>query len=146
MRPPAMALVSLTLINHDFLRQVYGDLPSASDTCHFSITTDTATGFIWVHWKEGGDKGGFRHYMEYIHEFSLRHQDQVATARQLLCNIINHAVGPRLEKIKAAIKTSYETVLNGFRLPASMGAPSERLQAFVLPPPSPASTASTRGR
>lgn len=72
--------------------------PNVVETCHFSLTCDLLNGNIFVHWREQNT-----HHMELVYEFSLRKEAEVESARQILWNIADHAVGERLESLKAAI-------------------------------------------
>ena len=72
--------------------------PGIVETCHFSLTCDLLNGNIFVHWREQDV-----HHMELVYEFSLRKGAEVQVARQILWNILDYAVGERLQSIKGAL-------------------------------------------
>lgn len=85
---------------HEFYRVAYAGErdPTVIETCHFSLTCDLLRGNIFVHWQDEGV-----HHMELVYEFSLRKEQEVQLARQILWSILDYAVGERLRCIKAAI-------------------------------------------
>jgi hypothetical protein len=76
-------------------------VPSAVDTCHFSLVCDVQYGEIWLHWKEKNT-----HHMEVLFWFSFRDQTGVQAAIDIVANIIEYALGSRLRKIRAALSDS----------------------------------------
>lgn len=91
---------------HDFYRTAQ-HTPSIVDMAHFSLTTDTDSAKLWVHWLETKDDGGVDHHMELISQAFLRpltpRDTGMVDMRKMLRNILEYAVSARLDNIKAAI-------------------------------------------
>ncbi|KAL5400396.1 hypothetical protein PMIN03_012415 [Paraphaeosphaeria minitans] len=83
---------------YDLHLAAYGTVPSVAQTCHFSVQSDLQHGGLWVHWRDGAD-----HHMELEYDFSMRDLSQLERLRTRLHNILEHAVGERLDTIKAAL-------------------------------------------
>ncbi|KAF2622115.1 hypothetical protein BU25DRAFT_352826, partial [Macroventuria anomochaeta] len=83
---------------HKFYSMAYGREPSATETCHFSLTCDLLNGNIFVHWWDRDV-----HHMELVFEFSLRKEVEVQEARLILWKIVSYATTERLESIRAAL-------------------------------------------
>jgi hypothetical protein len=87
-----------------------GKTASVIDKAHFSVTCDTETAKLWVHWLEPSQSvsGGKEYYMHCIKKAFLRPDDERDTSlvdmRKMLQNILWYAVTKRLAKIKTAIK------------------------------------------
>jgi hypothetical protein len=81
--------------------------PSIVDTTHFSLTTDTDTAKLWVHWLKAKEDGGTDHHMELISQAFLRPLTSKDTSmvdmRKMLRNILESAVSARLDSIRTAI-------------------------------------------
>jgi hypothetical protein len=115
---------------HTFYSLAYPDQkPVVIDTAHYSLTCDLHTAQIWVHWR---DEEG--HHMEMIFEFSLREENEIVEARGILKNILNHALGNRLENIKNALPAFEKSRVSGkgptVRAGMSTVAPSEAGSEF----------------
>jgi hypothetical protein len=85
-----------------------GCTPSDIDTCHFSITCDTLTAILFVHWRQinPADGTSIQYCMKKIAQAFLDPMDgdaQLTDMRKYLRNILDFAVTSRLDKIKAAI-------------------------------------------
>lgn len=89
-----------------------GTPPSTVQTCHFSVQTDLQHGGLWVHWREGAE-----HYMELEYDFSMRDEAALETLRGFLRNVLDNALGERLESIKATLPEFAESQARG-RYPA----------------------------
>ena len=50
---------------YDFYRSAQ-HVPSVVDTAHFSLTTDTDSAKLWVHWLEKREDAGVDYHMELI--------------------------------------------------------------------------------
>ncbi|KAF2000487.1 hypothetical protein P154DRAFT_434731 [Amniculicola lignicola CBS 123094] len=91
---------------HDFYRTAQ-HTPPIVDTAHFSLTTDTDSVKLWVHWVETKEDGGADYHMELISQAFLRpltpRDTGMVDMRKMLRNILEYAVGARLDNIKAAI-------------------------------------------
>jgi hypothetical protein len=91
---------------HDFYRTAQ-HTPLIVDTTHFSLTTDTDSAKLWVHWLETKEEGGADYHMELISQAFLRpltpRDTGMADMRKMLRNILEYAVSARLDSIKAAI-------------------------------------------
>ncbi|KAF1911036.1 hypothetical protein BDU57DRAFT_115307 [Ampelomyces quisqualis] len=89
-----------TIVNYlaTLYRVAYGNEPSPVDTCHFSVVGDVITGQIWMHYQHGGT-----YYMHKICAFAYDEQASLERARGYLHNIKDHALGARLQSIKAAL-------------------------------------------
>jgi hypothetical protein len=81
--------------------------PSIVDTAHFSLTTETDTAKLWVHWLESREDGGADYHMELINQAFWRpltpRDTGMIDMRKMLRNILEYAVSTRLDNIKAAI-------------------------------------------
>lgn len=106
--------------------------PSVVHTCHFSVQNDLQHGGLWVHWREGDE-----HYMELVFDFSMRDQAALETLRSFLHNILDNALGPRLQSLKAVLPKFHEKQKKGeypmVQPAADEGTPSE---SAVSQPPS----------
>ena len=128
---------------HEFYSLAYLDRhPLVVDTAHYSFTCDLHTAQIWVHWH---DQEG--HHMETIIEFSLRVENEIVKARGILKNILNYALGGRLENIKNTLPAFEKSRIKGkgptIRAGMSTVAPSEAGSEFVFQLPiTPQSSAS----
>jgi hypothetical protein len=92
--------------NHAFLEKA-GFTPSVVETCHFSITCDMETAWLWIHWRMSV-AGTVGHHMKKIGQYFVRdlHDPTNASMIQMRCqlrNILDWAVGPRLSIFKTAI-------------------------------------------
>ncbi|KAF2254224.1 hypothetical protein BU26DRAFT_558934 [Trematosphaeria pertusa] len=90
---------------HDFFTAA-GHEPSLIDTSHFSLTCDMNTVHLWVHWRQ--EEGDVKHFMKIIGQAFLRDIDddgnpQLVKIRKMLRNLLDYAVGARLQKIRSAI-------------------------------------------
>lgn len=63
--------------------------------------------------------------MELVYEFSLRKEAEVELARQMLWNILDYAVGERLQSIKAALPAFAINRRQSQHVPESTAARSE---------------------
>jgi hypothetical protein len=86
-----------------------GCSPSNIDTCHFSITCDTLTAILFVHWRQinPADGSSIQYCMKKIAQAFLDPMDgdeQLTNMRKYMRNILDFAVTTRLNKIKAAIQ------------------------------------------
>ncbi|KAF1948946.1 hypothetical protein CC80DRAFT_529721 [Byssothecium circinans] len=120
---------------HSFYSLAYPDHePGPIDIVHYSLTCDLHTAQIWVHWR---DEEG--HHMEIIFEFSLREVEEIVQARGILKNILNHAIGDRLAKIKSALPAFEKSRARGkgptVRAGMSTVAPSEVGSDLRFQPP-----------
>jgi hypothetical protein len=74
--------------------------------------------------------------MEMIFEFSLRDEDEIVKARGILKNILNYALGSRLENIKNALPAFEKSRVKGegptVRAGMSTVAPSEVGSEFIF--------------
>jgi hypothetical protein len=81
--------------------------PSMVDVAHFSLTTDTDSAKLWVHWLENNKDGGVDYHMELVSQAFLRpltpRDTGMVDMRKMLRNILDYAVTTRLDNIKAAI-------------------------------------------
>ncbi|KAF1998830.1 hypothetical protein P154DRAFT_564388 [Amniculicola lignicola CBS 123094] len=94
---------------YEFYSLAYPDQkPVVVDTAHYSLTCDLHTAQIWVHWR---DEEG--HHMEMIYEFSLRKENEIVEGRGILKNILSHALGDRLVKIKDALPAFEKSRVRG---------------------------------
>lgn len=93
---------------HDFYRSAH-DVTSIVDTAHFSLTTDTDSAKLWVHWLENAEDRGADYHMELISQAFLRpltpRDTGMVDMRKMLRNIFEYAVTERLNNIKAAISS-----------------------------------------
>jgi hypothetical protein len=85
-----------------------GCTPSEIDTCHFSITCDTLTAILFVHWRQinPADGSSIQYCMKKIAQAFLDPMDgdtQLTNMRKYMRNILDFAVTSRLDKIKDAI-------------------------------------------
>lgn len=103
------------IVNHlyDFYSVAHNTAPSPVDMCHFSFVSDLEYGQIWIHWREGMD-----HYMEHVHDFSLRREEDIQKARGILHNIKNYANAERLETIRHALPAFSEARKQPGRYPS----------------------------
>ncbi|KAF2241400.1 hypothetical protein BU26DRAFT_525225 [Trematosphaeria pertusa] len=89
---------------HDFYIVAYPHRePTVVETCHYSLTCDLHYAQIWVHWRQQGALAVPDHHMELVEEFSMRKEADVRKARTVLRNILDYALGPRLQSLKAAL-------------------------------------------
>jgi hypothetical protein len=84
-----------------------GIAPSFVDTCHWSLTCDTQTVSLYLHWRTE-EAGNVTHHMRKVEQEFLRALDDeenvgMVKFRHRLRNILDYAVGARLDNIKAAI-------------------------------------------
>jgi hypothetical protein len=83
---------------------------SIIDKAHFSLTCDTETAQLWVHWLEPSQSmpDEYGYYMHCIKKAFLRPDDKRDTSlmdmRKMLRNILWYAVTKRLARIKTTIK------------------------------------------
>jgi hypothetical protein len=83
---------------------------SVIDKAHFSLTCDTETAQLWVHWLEPSQSapGEHEYYMHCSKKAFLRPDDKRDTSlmdmRKMLRNILWYAVTKRLARIKTTIK------------------------------------------
>jgi hypothetical protein len=74
--------------------------------------------------------------MEMLFEFSLREEDEIVKARGILKNVLNYALGGRLENIKNALPAFEKSRVQGrgptVRAGMSMVAPSEVGSEFIF--------------
>ncbi|PVH96089.1 hypothetical protein DM02DRAFT_570094, partial [Periconia macrospinosa] len=91
---------------HDFYRSAQ-HVTSIVDTAHFSLTTDTNSAKLWVHWLENAEDRGADYHMELISQAFLRpltpRDTGMVDMRKMLRNILEYAVTERLNNIKDAI-------------------------------------------
>jgi hypothetical protein len=92
----------------DCFYQAAGLTACVVDKAHFSLTTDTRTVLLWVHWSDtnqGAAKPSY--YMLQIAQAFLRPNTPRDTSmkdmRKMLRNILKYALSTRLHNIKAAI-------------------------------------------
>ncbi|KAF2123679.1 hypothetical protein P153DRAFT_371493 [Dothidotthia symphoricarpi CBS 119687] len=97
------------IINH--LHAFYteaGISPSVVDTCHFSLTCDFESAYLFVHWREDDQAKSPTYHMKKIEQSFLRdlhdpNNPTMVCLRGRLRNILDFALGPRLDRIKATI-------------------------------------------
>ncbi|KAI5357347.1 hypothetical protein Slin15195_G130040 [Septoria linicola] len=77
--------------------------PDPVDTCHFSATCDMESVVVYVHWRNVTPEGVVRLEMQRVCEAFCWRQDQVADVRRFIRNLVAHAQGPRLVRVKAAL-------------------------------------------
>jgi hypothetical protein len=117
------------------LHQFYTDagfVPAAEDIAHFSLTI--------VHWQEI-DQGRPAYYMEPVMKIFLDDEQQVANMRHMMKNILAHAMGGRLAKLKDVV-TATQTQQAARLVPLSRSSSlrlSQGDSAIIIPPPSPQS-------
>lgn len=112
------------------LYQRAGIVPDAVDTCHWSLTCDTKTIELFVHWRvQEGDE--VQYHMRRISTAALEgdedevENDKVVKIRKRLRNLLEHARGQRLDRIKFA--------LSGIALPTPRSSsPRKRAAASQL--------------
>jgi hypothetical protein len=94
---------------------------------HFSLTIDTWSAMLFVHWNEESPDGRAEYYMERIMHIILHDEHGVADMRAVMKRIIVHAMGPRLQKLREAadkrgLNISFPDVQgNKRRRPSSIG-------------------------
>lgn len=96
-----------------YLRELY-DFASKPvtevDTCHWSLTYDTSGVVLWLHWREDRKGDDFQLHMskECSVSFHVPRRGAEKNGLEHLCdylaNIKDYAMGPRLEKLKPALK------------------------------------------
>ena len=84
--------------------------PTAVDTMHWSVTCDTKTIELFVHWRDQTGDGPVQYHMRRICISTLEAFDddaeeniQVVEIRKRLRNILDYVQGPRLERIKTVL-------------------------------------------
>jgi hypothetical protein len=88
---------------HHFYSSVEDQDPDPADTCHFSATCDMESIVIYVHWRSVTPEGVVRIEMQRIYAAFCWEDDRVANVRRFIRNLVAHAQGPRLDRIKAAL-------------------------------------------
>jgi hypothetical protein len=78
---------------HAFYSAAYSRLPTTIEAAHFSVTCDTQSVLIWVHWRED-EEGVIKHYMQHLFDATLRQEQMLGRAPEILWNIVDHALGP----------------------------------------------------
>lgn len=122
------------IVNHlyELYLAAYGTVPSIDQICHFSVQCDLQHGGLWVHWREGD-----KHHMELEFDFSMRDESQLAQLRIRLHNILKHAVGERLDMIKAALPKLAESQASSrfptYRFTEDKTSPSESSRTLSHP-------------
>jgi hypothetical protein len=125
------------------LHQFYTDagfVPAAEDIAHFSLTIDMESAHLFVHWQEI-DQGRPAYYMEPVMKIFLDDEQQVANMRHMMKNILAHAMGGRLAKLKDVV-TATQTQQAARLVPLSRSSSlrlSQGDSAIIIPPPSPQS-------
>ena len=126
-----------------YLHQFYTDagfVPAVEDTAHFSLTIDMESAHLFVHWQES-DQGRLAYYMEPIMKIFLDDEQQVANMRHMMKNILAHAMGGRLAKLKDVV-TATQTQQAARPVPLSRSSSlrlSQGDSAIIIPHPSPQS-------
>ena len=99
---PQGARDGAVIINH--LRQFFGDTPDLSEdlvsTSHFSCTVDGRSLIVWVHWYDQELK---EFNMEQVGAYWMHLEKDLADFRCFYRNLLDDAVGTRLDKIKRVI-------------------------------------------
>lgn len=82
-----------------------GQAPSIVDTCHFSLTCDCDCAVLYVHWidQEHGETVYCMEEVETMYYKTIFSTDEIASFCGYILNIVDHAVGKRLDAIKKAI-------------------------------------------
>lgn len=95
----------------EYMARLYkraGIVPDAVDTCHWSLTCDTKTIELFVHWRVEVD-GEVQYHMRRISTAALEggedevENDKVVKTRKRLRNLLEHARGQRLDRVKFAL-------------------------------------------
>jgi hypothetical protein len=113
--------------------------PDAIETCHFSLTTDSRSYILWVHWRE--DKGGnATYYMEEIYAGMLHHEKANERLRAFIRNLVDRVQEQRLAEIKKLLPSLKTALLEEYRskpgratLGPSSVTPSKTLPLFHPP-------------
>jgi hypothetical protein len=79
----------------------YG-LPTTIEAAHFLVTCEIQAVSMWVYWREE-EEGTPKHYMKHLFGVTLRQEQMLSRAREILWNIVDHALGARLQSIKQAL-------------------------------------------
>lgn len=101
---------------------------SAVDTCHWSVTCDTDTVRLYVHWHEAGP----RYHMKELDRAPLKpswedpENKSLRRMRDRLRNIQEHAVKGRLQRIKTALETVPVPAPLSMRSPSKKGASKQQ--------------------
>jgi hypothetical protein len=118
----------------NYLRDFYesaGQIPSVVDTCHWSLTCDILTVILWLHWAVFDPATGtMKHHMRQIDHQPLNTADDpnngpMGKFRQQLRAILSFSIGPRLQKLKAAIPLVHANKAQKSRRTAKSTAASE---------------------
>ena len=90
-----------------YLEQFYNiayDRPATTLECaHISFTCDCQMLNIWLHWRELDRAGVATYYMQSIYDCTLRDEEALLRARELLWNHIDYALDSRLRSLKRAL-------------------------------------------
>jgi len=87
----------------EFYTIAYGRPATALECAHVSFTCDVQALNIWLHWRELDAAGSATHYMKSVFDCTLRNEEHLLRARELLKNHIEYALDGRLRSLKGAL-------------------------------------------
>lgn len=90
---------------HHFYSLAYPNrAPTQLETCHFSLTTESYTIILWIHWREVNPEDGEVYFrMEEVEMARMGKLDDLLDVRRMLHNYLDFALGERLRSIKEAL-------------------------------------------
>jgi hypothetical protein len=81
-----------------------GGLGNPADTACFSCTIDSATAYLWIHWRqEKGDPPSPHYHMELLYQLFLNDREAVWKLRRMIDNVFEWGMGERLDRVKATL-------------------------------------------
>lgn len=76
----------------EFHRVANGCPATAVEASHISVTCDMQVINIWIHWEDVDDEGNPRYCMKNLYAAFARYEAQVARVRDILYNVLEHAM------------------------------------------------------